>query len=235
MPRVGRVHAAAMHAQRQGRVRVCAPEGTDSATGRKLKMPPPPLFTSTTVSGAPCGCARTSIRPLVSCRNERSPMTSVAGPRNPAANPAAAESTPSMPEAPRLAATGFGSGAPASSTSSGGASTGLALGVVNISRSRIGIELPAKRPWPRGRYAAIVAATAGSVTSEDPAAAPPRTLDRSAAHTAASSSPSSVRYALVCCASAATGGNTVHSWLGVHWMSAATVCRSSWRSGAGAT
>src|SRR5690606_494619 len=71
------------------------------AWGRNEKMPPPSLWTSTTVAESPCVLAARS--PVRSWRNERSPMTSTRGPSQPAAAPKALETPPSMPLAPRLA------------------------------------------------------------------------------------------------------------------------------------
>eukprot|EP00955_Chlamydomonas_euryale_P084367 363955-Chlamydomonas_euryale.AAC.2 len=76
------------------------------ATGRKSKMAPPRLLMSSTVSGACASRDRSSDSPLESCRKEMSPMTSVVGRDRPSAKPAADDTTPSMPLAPRLAATG---------------------------------------------------------------------------------------------------------------------------------
>lgn len=61
--------------------------GMDSAMGRKLKMPPPLLLTSTTVSGGRISPVRNRLRPLTSCRKERSPSSRVAGRHVPSANP----------------------------------------------------------------------------------------------------------------------------------------------------
>ena len=79
----------------------------------KWKIPPPSLLSTTTVRGGLPSPSLSSARPLVSCKKERSPKRSVAGLRVPAANPAAVDSTPSMPEAPREAAILVARGAPA--------------------------------------------------------------------------------------------------------------------------
>ena len=85
---------------------VKAPGSIWSATGRKEKIPPPPLLITTTVTGGWPGRSRSSSSPLASCWKLTSPMSSVTGWPRPAAYPAAALTTPSMPLAPRLAATG---------------------------------------------------------------------------------------------------------------------------------
>jgi hypothetical protein len=62
-----------------------------------------PAHTNTVAAASPL---RSRLRPLMSWRNDRSPTTSVVPRPSPSAKPAAVDSTPSMPLAPRLAATG---------------------------------------------------------------------------------------------------------------------------------
>ena len=59
-----------------------------------------------TVSGGRSSEVRSRLRPLTSCRKVTSPTTRVTPRPRPSAKPAAVDSTPSMPLAPRLAATG---------------------------------------------------------------------------------------------------------------------------------
>ena len=96
-------------------------------------MPPPPLLSTTMTSG--CGSARRWISAVRSCSSERSPIIRVAGRPRPQAKPAAVETIPSMPLAPRFAAT---------------ARARAARSSANISMSRIGMLLARNRPWPAG-------------------------------------------------------------------------------------
>src|SRR5215218_1162302 len=71
-----------------------------SATGRKSKIPPPPLLTHTMCRSAPAREA--AIKPPMSCSSAISPISSQVGAPVASAAPAAEETTPSIPLAPRL-------------------------------------------------------------------------------------------------------------------------------------
>ena len=77
-----------------------------AATGRKSKIPPPPLSISTIVSGTPMRVAVSS--DPASCASVTSPVSSTTGPGLAAATPYAVAIVPSMPLAPRLERTRSG-------------------------------------------------------------------------------------------------------------------------------
>ena len=62
--------------------------------------------TTTIVTGGCPGRSLNNKSPFASCWNETSPITKVTGNCVPAAKPAAADTTPSIPDAPRFAQTG---------------------------------------------------------------------------------------------------------------------------------
>mmetsp|Transcript_45187 Transcript_45187/g.117092 ORF Transcript_45187/g.117092 Transcript_45187/m.117092 type:complete len:206 (-) Transcript_45187:326-943(-) len=120
------------------------------AMGKKEKIPPPPLLMTTIVSGGACGPA-SCWSELMSCSEATSPMIRVDASLLPRQKPAAVLITPSIPDAPRLAAGG-----------SGGTKE-LWCGFEKKSRSRMGIELEI---WSRaaGRISReTVCTTQGSV------------------------------------------------------------------------
>ena len=105
-------------------------------------MAPPSLFKTTTTTGR----SRSMASELRSCRSARSPMRSVTGRPEPRAKPAAVATVPSMPLAPRLAATG----------------TGAPSGAAKVSRSLIGMLLATQSPCPSGTCRETRRATSGS-------------------------------------------------------------------------
>ena len=120
-----------------------APSGSP-ATGRKSKMPPPPLSIRTIVRSS--SRRRAAIRPPMSCASATSPISSTTGPRPSAAAPKALETVPSIPLTPRL-----------HSTRGGSARTGQKL-----SMSRTGIEEATNRVASRGSSTPSSVATEGS-------------------------------------------------------------------------
>ena len=124
---------------------------------------------------------------MASCWNETSPTRSVAGRPKPAANPAAALKTPSMPLAPRFAAVGApgpNGTEPRTSTTS---SRVFAI-PANASTSRMGMELPKNKPMDRGNASATASATPISVMpSSFSRSRSARRASRAAAASAASS------------------------------------------------
>ena len=74
---------------------------TCDACGRKSKMPPPPLSITTIRSGP--GTAAAAASPPMSCASARSPRIEPGRLAGPVAIPAAVETSPSIPLAPRLA------------------------------------------------------------------------------------------------------------------------------------
>ena len=120
--------------------------GQGAAWGRKLKIPPPSLSTTTTVRSTPRSAM--PMRAFESWRKAMSPSRQVVGAPVARATPVAVDRTPSMPLAPRLACT---------CTS--------ARGRAYHSTSRTGIELATTRWAPAGRLASSVRAVPGSVGS----------------------------------------------------------------------
>mmetsp|Transcript_55318 Transcript_55318/g.147675 ORF Transcript_55318/g.147675 Transcript_55318/m.147675 type:complete len:222 (-) Transcript_55318:2585-3250(-) len=111
-------------------------------------MPPPLLFCTTMVNGGASG-PESCWKALRSYSVATSPINSVTGPSQPRQKPIAVLITPSMPEAPRFADSGYGGP--------------WSLSLANMSMSRMGIELEEKRR-PRGcRSCVTVRATRGSV------------------------------------------------------------------------
>ena len=110
-----------------GSARACLRRATSErvgspATGRKWKIPPPSLLSSTIVSFSPSRAAASS--PPMSWASATSPISSTTGPSPAAAAPNADETVPSIPLAPRL-----------ESTRGGSSRAGK-----NVSTSRTGIE-----------------------------------------------------------------------------------------------
>mmetsp|Transcript_59259 Transcript_59259/g.180724 ORF Transcript_59259/g.180724 Transcript_59259/m.180724 type:complete len:231 (-) Transcript_59259:2440-3132(-) len=120
--------------------------------GKKSKMPPPPLLTSTMVNGGASG-------PLSCCSAfkswiaDTSPIINVVASSAPRQNPAAVLITPSIPDAPRLAIGGTGGLNPS------------AYGLAKKSKSRIGMELEICRCPPGRNRRETACATNGSVKS----------------------------------------------------------------------
>mmetsp|Transcript_5069 Transcript_5069/g.17624 ORF Transcript_5069/g.17624 Transcript_5069/m.17624 type:complete len:207 (+) Transcript_5069:4795-5415(+) len=131
-----------------------SPGAISPATGKNPKMPPPELFTTTTVTGGCPGRSRRRRSPLASWRNETSPTRRNTGRPSPAAKPLAELTRPSMPLAPRLLPTGTRD--PPARVPRIGPSA-------NMSTSRIGIEFPRYRPVPGGSAAHTARATLHSV------------------------------------------------------------------------
>ena len=97
---------APRHARTRARagVATCSSNASVSpATGRKWKIPPPSLLSSTIVSASPS--RRAASRPPMSCASATSPISSTTGPSPAAAAPNAVETVPSIPFAPRFAST----------------------------------------------------------------------------------------------------------------------------------
>src|SRR4051812_21505186 len=123
------------------------------AMGRKEKIPPPSLSTTTTVSGAFRRAAAT--RPPRSCRSARSPRRTAVRPLLVRDAPRADETTPSIPFTPRFARTRTSAPRPA-----------------QASTSRTGMLFETKTCDPAGRAASNSRATAGSEGSGSRAKSP---------------------------------------------------------------
>ncbi len=93
----------------RGRRAVALVPSPRARSGRKSKIPPPRLSSSTIVSFRPS--RRAASRPPMSWARATSPIRSTTGPSPAAAAPKALETVPSMPLAPRLHSTRGGSGA----------------------------------------------------------------------------------------------------------------------------